>query len=104
MSKDTMSNWSKGSVTILLGCASDDSRLVLQGLKMIHEQGHEMAAPLVTILDKTLRQDGIIEPYQPESKERILDLIPDWIEAFEEVVEDGRAVDALLAEISKNHN
>ena len=99
-----MPDWSEGSVFVLLGIASDDASLILDGLKMIHEENHALAPALVIVLNRKLKKAGGIQPYETEDEAQVLKWIPSWISMLEDEAANSRAVDAFLTEIYKDYN
>jgi len=99
-----MSDWSEGSVFVILGIACEDKELMLEGFKMIHEDGHKLAPPLMSVLYTKLKVAKIIEPYETESEEEVLGWIPSWIDDLENRIDDSKAVEAFLVDISEDYN
>jgi hypothetical protein len=51
-----------------------------------------------------LKKAGVVEPHETEDKETVLGWIPSWIDVLENNVSDSEAVEAFLADISKDYN
>jgi len=99
-----MSDWSEGSVFVILGIACEDKELMLEGFKLIHENGHKMAPALMSILHKRLKAAKVIESYEPESEEQVLKWTASCINDLENRIEDSKAVEAFLADISEDYH
>jgi hypothetical protein len=99
-----MPDWSEGSVFVLLGIVTEDRELTLEGFKMIEDGGHTLAPTLITMLYDRLKKAGVVEPHETEDKEKVLEWIPSWIDVLENNVSDSEAVEAFLADISKDYN
>ena len=96
--------WSEGAVFAMLGIASEDKGLLLDGFKLILDEGHEMTPELVEVIYKKLKTAGAIDDWEPESEEGIMETLPIWIKELERRVEDGNIVDAFLDDISGEYN
>ena len=99
-----MADWSEGSVFVILGIACEDKELMLDGFKLIHEDGHELAPALVSVIYSKLRVAKIVESYETESAEQLLEWIPSWINDLENRIDDSKAVEAFLTDISEDYN
>jgi len=99
-----MPDWSEGSVFVILGIACEDKELMLEGFKMIYEDGHKLASPLMSVLYTKLKVAKIIESYETESEEQVLGWIPSWIDDLENRIEDSKAVEAFLVDITEDYN
>jgi hypothetical protein len=99
-----MSDWSEGSVFVILGIACEDKELMLEGFKLIHDNGHKMAPALMSILHKRLKAAKVIESYEPESEEQVLKWTASCINDLENRIEDSKAVEAFLADISEDYH
>jgi len=99
-----MPDWSEGSVFVILGIAYEDKELMLEGFKLIHENGHKMAPALMSILHKRLKAAKVIESYEPESEEQVLKWTASCINDLENRIEDSKAVEAFLADISEDYH
>ena len=97
-----MSDWSEGSVFVILGMACEDKELMLEGFKLIHENGHKMAPALVSTLHKRLKAAKVVESYETESEEQVLEWITSCINDLENRIEDSKVVEAFLADISED--
>jgi hypothetical protein len=99
-----MSDWSEGSVFVILGIACEDNKLMLEGFKLIHENGHKMAPALMSMLHKRLKAAKVVESYETESEEQVLEWITSCINDLEDRIEDSKAVEAFLTDISENYH
>ena len=99
-----MSDWSEGSVLVILGIACENDKLMLEGFKLIHENGHKMAPALVSMLHKRLKEAKVVESYETESEEQVLKWTALCINDLENRIEDSKIVEAFLADISKDHH
>ena len=99
-----MSDWSEGSVLVILGIACENNKLMLEGFKLIHENGHKMAPALVSMLHKRLKAAKVVESHETESKEQVLEWITSCINDLENRIEDSKVVEAFLADISKDYH
>ena len=99
-----MSDWSEGSVFVILGIACEDNKLMLEGFKLIHENGHKMAPALVSMLHKRLKAAKVVESYETESEEQVLKWTASCINDLENKIEDSKAVEAFLANISEDYH
>ena len=99
-----MPDWSEGSVFVILGIACEDKELMLEGFKLIHDNGHKMAPALMSILHKRLKAAKVIESYEPESEEQVLKWTASCINDLENSIEDSKAVEAFLADISEDYH
>ena len=99
-----MPDWSEGSVFVILGIAYEDKELMLEGFKLIHDNGHKMAPALMSILHKRLKAAKVIESYEPESEEQVLKWTASCINDLENRIEDSKAVEAFLADISEDYH
>ena len=99
-----MSDWSEGSVFVILGIAYEDKELMLEGFKLIHENGHKMAPALMSMLHKRLKAAKVVESYETESEEQVLEWITSCINDLEDRIEDSKAVEAFLTDISENYH
>ena len=99
-----MSDWSEGSVLVILGIACEDNKLMLEGFKLIHENGHKMAPALMSMLHKRLKAAKVVESYETESEEQVLEWITSCINDLEDRIEDSKAVEAFLTDISENYH
>ena len=93
-----MSDWSEGSVFVILGIACEDNKLMLEGFKLIHENGHKMAPALMSMLHKRLKAAKVVESYETESEEQVLEWITSCINDLEDRIEDSKAVYALCSD------
>ena len=96
-----MSDWSEGSVLVILGIACENNKLMLKGFKLIHEDGHELAPKLMSLLHERFEAAKVIESHDLDPEEQVLELIPLGILDLENRIEDSKVVEAFLAEISK---
>lgn len=99
-----MSDWSEGSVFVMLGIAYEDKELMLEGFKLIHENGHKMAPALMSMLHKRLKAAEVVGPYESESEEQVLRWITPCINDLGNRIEDSKAVEAFLADISEDYH
>jgi len=96
--------WSEGAVFAMLGIAGEDKQLLLDGFKLIMNEGHEMTPELIEVVYKKLKKAGAISEYDPETEEGIMEVLPIWIKELEQRVEDSNIVDTFLDEISGEYN
>ena len=99
-----MPDWSEGSVFVILGIAYEDKELMLEGFRLIHENGHKMAPALMSMLHKRLKAAKVMGSHETESEEQILKCIASCINYLENKVEDSKIVDAFLADIAKDYH
>ena len=99
-----MSDWSEGSVFVMLGIAYEDKELMLEGFKLIHENGHKMAPALMSMLHERLKAAEVVGPYETESEEQVLKWTASCINDLENKIEDSKAVEAFLANISEDYH
>ena len=99
-----MSDWSEGSVFVILGIACEDKELMLEGFKLIHENGHKLAPALVSLLHERLKAAKLIESHETESEEQVLGWVASYIRGLEDRIEDSKAVEAFLADISEDYH
>jgi len=99
-----MPDWSEGSVFVIVGIESQDKELMLEGFKLIHEDGHKLSPWLISTLHKRLKTAKAIDSHEPESEEQVLEYIPLCIRDLENRIEDSRIVEAFLTDISKDHH
>ena len=99
-----MSDWSEGSVFVILGIACEDNKLMLEGFKLIHENGHKMAPALMSMLHERLKAAEVVGPYETESEEQVLEWITSCINDLEDRIEDSKAVEAFLTDISEDYH
>ena len=99
-----MPDWSEGSVFVILGIAYEDKELMLEGFKLIHENGHKMAPALVSMLHRRLKAAKVIESHETESEEQVLRWTASCINDLENSIEDSKAVEAFLADISEDYH
>ena len=97
-------SWSEGSVLTMLGIAMEDKQLMLDGFKLILEKGDQITPELVEVMYKKLKKAGVIDAYEPETEEGLLEVIPTWINELEQRVEDSKIVNAFLNDISGEYN
>tara|TARA_R100001244_G_scaffold4456_2_gene5508 strand:+ start:178 stop:480 length:303 start_codon:yes stop_codon:yes gene_type:complete len=96
--------WSEGAVFAMLGIAGEDKQLLLDGFKLIMNEGHEMTPELIEVVYKKLKKAGAISEHDPETEEGIMEVLPIWIKELEQRVEDSNIVDTFLDEISGEYN
>ena len=99
-----MPDWSEGSVFVMIGMESQDKELMLEGFKLIHEDGHKLGPWLTSVLHKRFKAAKVIGPHETESEEQVLEWIPSCIRVIESRIEDSRIVEAFLTDISKDHH
>ena len=99
-----MSDWSEGSVFVALGIACQDKELMLKGFKLIHEDGHQLAPALMSILHGRFKAIKVVESHETENEEQVLKLIAPCINDLENRIKDSKIVEAFLADISKDHH
>ena len=99
-----MPDWSEGSVFVVLGMACEDKELMLEGFKLIHENGHKLAPVLVSILHRRLKTAKVVESDEPESEEEVLRWITTCINDLESRIEESKVVEAFLADISEDYH
>jgi|TARA_R110001583_G_scaffold5291_4_gene28814 hypothetical protein len=99
-----MPDWSEGSVFVIVGLESQDKELLLEGFKLIHEDGHKLSPWLISILHERLKTAKVIDSHEPESEEQVLECIPLCIRNLENTIEDSRIVEAFLTDISNDHH
>ena len=99
-----MPDWSGGSVFVLLGIESQNKELMLEGFKLIHENGHKLAPALVSLLHERLKAAKLIESHETESEEQVLGWVASYIRGLEDRIEDSKIVEAFLTDISKDHH
>tara|TARA_R100000687_G_scaffold39737_1_gene32443 strand:+ start:277 stop:579 length:303 start_codon:yes stop_codon:yes gene_type:complete len=96
--------WSEGAVLVMLGIAMEDKQLMLDGFKLILENGDKMTPELMMVIYKKLKKAGVINEYEPETEEGILKVLPTWINELEHRVEDSKIVNAFLDDLSGEYN
>ena len=99
-----MPDWSEGSVFVIVGLESQDKELLLEGFKLIHEDGHKLSPWLISILHERLKTAKVIDSHEPESEEQVLKWTASCINDLENRIEDSKVVEAFLADISKDHH
>ena len=99
-----MPDWSEGSVLVLLGMTSQDKDLMLQGFKLIHEDGHKLAPDLISTLHRSFKAAKVMGSHETESEEQILKCMASCINDLENKVEDSKIVEAFLADIAKDYH
>ena len=99
-----MPDWSEGSVFILLGVESRDKELMLEGFRMIREDGHKLAPALISLLHGRLKAAKLIGSHETESEEQVLGWVASYIRGLENMVEDSKIVEAFLTDISEDHH
>jgi len=99
-----MPDWSEGSVFVVLGIACDDKELMLEGFKLIHENGHKLAPALMSMLHRRLKAAKVVESDEPESEEEVLRWMTACINDLENRIEESKVVEAFLADISEDYH
>ena len=96
--------WSEGAVFAMLGIAKEDKQLLLDGFKLILNEGHEVTPELIEVIYKKLKKAGAIDDWEPETEEGIMEVLPIWVKELERRVEDSNIVDAFLDDLSGGYN
>ena len=96
--------WSEGAVFAMLGIAKEDKQLLLDGFKLILNEGHEVTPELIEVIYKKLKKAGAISEHDPETEEGIMEVLPIWVKELERRVEDSNIVDAFLDDLSGGYN
>ena len=99
-----MPDWSEGSVFVALGIAVESKELTLKGLKLIHEDGHTLAPYLISMLHERFKSAKVIGSDETESEEQVLRWTASCINDLENRIEDSKAVEAFLADISEDYH